>query len=64
METTPNALPAPVAPVKSRKQQDLLRFGLFVLALFVLNFIAQLYFFSIVVLMLVSTRLVLRSRNW
>ncbi|WP_303311134.1 gliding motility-associated ABC transporter substrate-binding protein GldG [Hymenobacter sp. BT730] len=47
METTPNALPAPVAPVKSRKQQDLLRFGLFMLALFVLNFIAQLYFFRL-----------------
>ncbi|GAB3824373.1 gliding motility-associated ABC transporter substrate-binding protein GldG [Hymenobacter jeollabukensis] len=45
METTPAATsPAPVAPASSRKQRDLLRFGLVLLALLVLNVLAQQFF--------------------
>ncbi|WP_400191329.1 gliding motility-associated ABC transporter substrate-binding protein GldG [Hymenobacter sp. B81] len=48
METTPAAAtPAPVAPATPRKQRDLLRFGLVLLGLLVLNFVAQQFFFRL-----------------
>ncbi|UYZ60629.1 gliding motility-associated ABC transporter substrate-binding protein GldG [Hymenobacter latericus] len=49
METTPAATPAPVTAVApaSRKQRDLLRFGLVILGLVLLNFIGQQFFFRL-----------------